>query len=41
MSTRQAVAYKVGSQVFFKYLKKNNIYTDIKAIQLYKKIIID
>ena len=39
----QAVAYKVGSQVFKKILEKNNIYnyTDIKAIQLYKKIIND
>ena len=39
----QAVAYKVGSQVFKKILEQNNIYNffDPKAIELYKKIIND
>jgi hypothetical protein len=39
----QAVAYKVGSQVFKKILEKNNIhnFTEPKAIELYKKIIND
>lgn len=39
----QAVAYKVGSQVFKKILEKNNIhnFNDPKAIQLYKKFIMD
>lgn len=39
----QAVSYKIGSQVFKKILEKNNIsnFIDPKAIQLYKKFIMD
>jgi uncharacterized protein (DUF885 family) len=39
----QAVSYKVGSHIFNKILEKNNIknYLDPKAIEIYKKIIMD
>lgn len=42
-SPGQAVAYKIGNQVFEKILEKQNItnYLDRKAIDLYKKLIID